>query len=93
MSATVSRIAACCRPAANHLLFVSVGREPQLEAFRELLPLTEKGYAAVGETGETDTPWLFAAGDCRAKNIRQLTTAVGDGSVAALAACRYIDRL
>jgi thioredoxin reductase len=41
----------------------------------------------------TKTPGVFVAGDCRAKNIRQLTTAVGDGSVAALAACRYIDRL
>ena len=74
-------------------LFVSVGREPQLEAFRELLPLTEKGYAAVGETGETDTPWLFAAGDCRAKEVRQLTTAVGDGACAALGACRYLETL
>lgn len=74
-------------------LFVSVGREPQLEAFRELLPLTEKGYADVGENGETSTPWLFAAGDCRRKEVRQLTTAVGDGACAALAACRYLETL
>ena len=74
-------------------VFVSVGREPQLEAFRELLPLTEKGYAAVGEDGYTPHPWLFAAGDCRKKEVRQLTTAVGDGAAAALAACRYLETL
>jgi thioredoxin reductase (NADPH) len=72
-------------------LFVSVGREPQLEAFRELLPLTEKGYAAVGEDGYTPHPWLFAAGDCRKKEVRQLTTAAADGAVAALAACRWLE--
>jgi thioredoxin reductase (NADPH) len=34
---------------------------------------------------------VFAAGDCRAKSVRQLTTAVGDGAVAALNACRYLE--
>mgnify|MGYP002581222041 CR=1 FL=1 len=33
---------------------------------------------------------LFAAGDCRAKAVRQLTTAAADGAIAATAACRYI---
>ena len=36
---------------------------------------------------------VFTAGDCRKKQIRQITTAAADGSVAALAACRYIDTL
>ena len=40
----------------------------------------------------TRTRGVFVAGDCRKKQVRQLTTAVGDGAVAALAACTYIDK-
>ena len=40
---------------------------------------------------ETETDGLFVAGDCRTKNIRQISTACGDGATAALAACRYLD--
>ncbi|NLV49426.1 MAG: thioredoxin-disulfide reductase, partial [Clostridiales bacterium] len=36
-------------------------------------------------------PGIFCAGDCRVKSVRQLTTAVGDGATAALAACDYLD--
>lgn len=72
-------------------LFVSVGQEPELERFAAFVPLTENGYAAVPETGETPVPGLFIAGDCRSKRVRQLTTAVSDGANAALAACRYLD--
>ena len=50
------------------------------------------GYAASNESCVTKTPWLFVAGDCRAKKVRQLTTAVADGAVAALAACAWLDR-
>ena len=72
-------------------LFVSVGQEPELERFSSLVALTERGYAAVPETGETAVPGVFVAGDCRDKRVRQLTTAVSDGANAALAACRYLD--
>ena len=41
----------------------------------------------------TKTPGIFAAGDCRSKTVRQLTTAAADGATAALAACRYIDAI
>jgi thioredoxin reductase (NADPH) len=74
-------------------LFVAIGLIPENEAFREVAKLDENGYFASPETCETGTPGIFAAGDCRAKEIRQLTTAAGDGSAAALAACRYIDTL
>ena len=43
----------------------------------------------MGEDCRTPVPGVFAAGDCRAKDVRQLTTACADGAVAALAACRY----
>ena len=73
-------------------LFVAIGHEPDNGAFAELLALDERGYAAADESCMTKTPWLFVAGDCRAKKVRQLTTAVADGAVAALAACAWLDR-
>ena len=72
-------------------LFVAIGLIPENEAFRELAQLNPYGYFDSDEGCTTKTPGVFVAGDCRSKNIRQLTTAAGDGAVAALAACRYID--
>ena len=74
-------------------LFVAIGLIPENEAFRNVAALDRWGYFDSPESCETDTHGIFAAGDCRAKQIRQLTTAVGDGSIAALAACRYIDAM
>ena len=74
-------------------LFVAIGLIPENEAFAQLAQLDERGDFASGENCETGTPGVYAAGDCRAKAVRQLTTAAGDGAVAALAACRYIDSL
>ena len=74
-------------------LFVAIGLVPENEAFRDVAALDAWGYFASPESCETETPGIFTAGDCRAKRIRQLTTAAGDGSVAALAACRYVDGL
>ena len=73
-------------------LFVAIGHEPDNAAFAEHLALDERGYAAANESCLTKTPWLFVAGDCRAKKVHQLTTAVADGAVAALAACAWLDR-
>ena len=78
---------------AVEALFVAVGLVPELGAFANLVSLDENGYAAVGEDCTTAAPGVFVAGDCRAKEVRQLTTAVADGSCAALAACRYLDSL
>ena len=72
-------------------LFVAIGLIPENKAFSELVPLDSAGYVASGEDCEAGRPGFFVAGDCRAKQIRQLTTAAADGAVAALAACRYID--
>ena len=74
-------------------LFVAIGHQPDHEAFASLLKLDPGGYADAGEDCLSPTPGLFVAGDCRAKSVRQLTTAVADGAVAALAACRYLDSL
>ena len=72
-------------------LFIAVGHQPDNGAFASLLELDAAGYAASGEDCLTKSAGVFVAGDCRAKGVRQLTTAAADGSVAALAACRYLD--
>ena len=73
-------------------LFLAVGQEPNTAAFSGFVALDDSGYLCAGEDTLTDIPGVFAAGDARAKTVRQLTTAVGDGAAAALAACRWLDR-
>lgn len=73
-------------------LFVAVGQEPDNGAFAALAELDEGGYFRTGEDCLTKTPGVFAAGDCRSKTLRQLTTAAADGSVAATAACRWLEK-
>lgn len=72
-------------------LFVAIGLIPENDPFDNVAELNEWGYFASDEACLTKTPGIFVAGDCRSKAIRQITTAVGDGAVAALAACRYIN--
>lgn len=74
-------------------LFVAIGLIPNNSAFAEIAGLDEWGYIDSDEACLTKTAGVFTAGDCRKKQIRQITTATADGSVAALAACRYIDSL
>ena len=74
-------------------LFLAVGQEPHNGQFADLIRLTAGGYVDAGEDCRTNVPGVFVAGDCRVKEVRQLTTAVGDGAVAALAACKYVDSL
>ena len=73
-------------------LFVAIGHEPDIASFADFAELDARGYAAANENCLTKTPWLFVAGDCRAKKVHQLTTAVADGAVAALAACAWLDK-
>lgn len=73
--------------------FVAIGQAPSNEIFAHLVDLDSGGYAASGEDCVTKTPGIFVAGDCRSKAVRQLTTATADGTVAALAACEYVDNL
>ena len=68
-------------------LFVAIGQMPDNQPFRDLADLDPSGYISAGEDCRTRTPGIFTAGDCRTKNVRQLTTAAADGAVAALAAC------
>lgn len=81
--------------AASHLavdgLFQAVGQQPETALARALGLAGADGFLPAGEDCHTGLPGVFAAGDCRAKEIRQLTTACADGAVAALAACRYCE--
>ena len=72
-------------------LFVAIGLIPENEPFAILADLNRYGYFDSDEDCLTKTPGVFVAGDCRSKNIRQVTTAAADGAAAALAACRYIN--
>ncbi len=71
--------------------FIAVGQVPQNESFKDLISLSPDGYALSGEDCTTNHKGIFVAGDCRNKEVRQLTTAVGDGSVAALNACKFLE--
>ena len=71
-------------------LFQAVGQLPESRLAQSLgIPVDGAGFIAAGEDCATPVPGVFAAGDVRAKAVRQLTTACADGAVAALAACAY----
>ncbi len=71
-------------------LFEAVGQIPQNEIFRSLTKLDDDGYFVTDSACRTSCDGVFAAGDAVQKQIRQLTTAVADGTVAALSAVAYL---
>ena len=71
--------------------FLAVGLQPENAPFEQLAKLNDWGYFDTAEDCCTQTPGVFVAGDCRSKRIRQVVTAAGDGAIAAMAACRYLD--
>lgn len=73
--------------------FLAIGTAPDNGAFADVAELDGAGYIVAGESGETKTPGVFVAGDCRTKAYRQVATAISDGAAAALNACRYLDRI
>ncbi len=74
-------------------VFVAIGQRPENEPFADVVALNPNGYIVAAENCLTKTEGIFVAGDCRTKEIRQVTTATADGAVAALAACRYVDSI
>ena len=73
-------------------LFVAIGQMPENDIFKDVVKLNKAGYVEAGEDCLTGTDGIFAAGDCRAKKVRQITTAVSDGAIAALAAIEHINK-
>lgn len=66
-------------------LFVAIGHLPQTNPFSGLVPIDSEGFFDIGEDCRTPVPSIYVAGDCRKKNMRQLTTAVADGANASMA--------
>lgn len=71
-------------------IFVAIGQIPQNHIFTDYVKLDGAGFILAAEDCATSRPGVFAAGDCRTKEVRQLVTAAADGAVAALAACKYM---
>src|SRR5690625_1198837 len=72
-------------------VFVYIGMDPLSEPFKSLNVVDEEGYIPTNENMETSVPGVFAAGDIRVKDLRQIVTATGDGSIAAEMAIKYIE--
>ena len=71
-------------------VFISVGRTPASSLAKGLLELDENGYIVAGENTCTSVPGVYAVGDVRTKQVRQIVTAVSDGAVAAHYAEQYL---
>lgn len=74
-------------------VFVFLGQKPNNALFAEQVELTDAGYIRAGEDMSTNLPGVFGAGDINHKAFRQITTAIADGTIAALAAERYLRSL
>jgi len=73
-------------------IFVYIGMVPNTSLFKDVLNLSEYGYIITDNNMATNIPGVFAAGDIRDKEIRQITTAVGDGTIAGIMAERYVSQ-
>jgi len=74
-------------------IFVNIGVEPNTKLFTGQIDMSERGRIIAGEDCRTNVDGVFAAGDVREKEIRQLTTAAADGTTAALLAEKYLAKL
>lgn len=74
-------------------VFPYIGMDPLSEPFASLGITNDEGYIETDENMATKVPGIFAAGDIRAKKLRQIVTATGDGSIAAEEAISYIEQL
>src|SRR5690625_3892379 len=74
-------------------VFVYIGMDPLSEPFKSLGIVDDEGYIPTNENMETSVPGVYAAGDIRVKDLRQIVTATGDGSIAAETAQKYIETL
>lgn len=73
-------------------VFIAIGRSPNSQLVRGQLALDQGGYIPAGEDTRTELPGVFAAGDVRAKPLRQIVTAAADGAVAAHMAAIWLSR-
>lgn len=71
-------------------VFGYIGTEPKTDLFKDYISLSKAGYIITDENMKTNVKGVYAAGDVREKEFRQITTAVADGTIATLAAEKYI---
>jgi len=74
-------------------IFVFIGYEPNTQLLKGILDLDKLGFIRTNAEMETSVAGVFAAGDIRSKNLRQISTAVGEGATAAFSAEKYLDSL
>lgn len=74
-------------------IFIFVGFHPNSHIFKDAVPRDSGGHVLTNQLMETGIPGIYAAGDIRAQLARQVTTAVGDATTAAIAAEKYIEAL
>lgn len=73
-------------------LFIAVGQEPKNQIFADLIHIDKSGYIESSDGVHTNIAGIYVAGDARVKNLRQLTTAVSDGAIAATTAISEIKK-
>ncbi|HAV43498.1 TPA: thioredoxin-disulfide reductase [bacterium] len=74
-------------------VFISIGLKPDVSFLKGLIDLDRKGFILTDFKMQTSKPGIYAAGDVRSSMFHQITTACGDGAIAALAAQQYIEEL
>lgn len=74
-------------------IFIAVGTRPASDLLKNQLETDSQGYIIAGEDGITNLPGIFAGGDGRRKNLRQVVTAVADGANCVLSVERYLQKL
>lgn len=74
-------------------IFIAVGYMPNSEAYKKVVAMDEAGYIIAGENCETNIPGIYAAGDVRTKELRQIITATADGANAITAVEKYLNQL
>lgn len=74
-------------------VFIAVGTIPNSDAYKGIVEMDSTGYIVAGENGETNIPGIFAAGDIRTKELRQVITAASDGANSITAVERYLNSL
>ena len=77
-------------PASGCGVFIFIGYRPSSELYAGKLEMDENGYLITDENLGTNLPGVFAAGDVRRKQLRQIVTAVSDGAIAGTQACKFL---
>ncbi|NLK99524.1 MAG: thioredoxin-disulfide reductase [Clostridiales bacterium] len=74
-------------------VFIAVGYIPTSQIYKDIVATDDSGYIIAGENTETNVPGIFAAGDIRTKDLRQIITAASDGANAITAVERYLNKI